>query len=202
MNIDFHVFVDNFILAVEAKDAYTAGHSDRVADLAQLLSKALHMTEEDQHTIHMAAHLHDIGKIGIPDGILLKTGKLTPAEFEVMKSHAEIGHNILKNNKGLIDIANMILHHHEKFDGSGYPNKVSGYDIPVGARIISICDAFDAMVTKRTYKETMTIHEALEEIQAQKGGHFDPQISEVFIGLLRDKHYATTVETIVNSSIR
>lgn len=200
MNIDFHVFVDNFILAVEAKDSYTAGHSDRVADFSQLLSKALNMTEEDQNTFHMAAHLHDIGKIGIADGILLKTGKLTSEEFEVMKSHAEIGYNILKNNKGLSEIADIILHHHEKYDGSGYPYGISGDTIPIGSRIISICDAFDAMVTRRTYKERMEIEKAIEEINNQRGRHFDPKIADAFISLLRNKDTHSIINDIILTS--
>jgi len=89
MNIDFHLFVDNFVSAIEAKDVYTAGHSDRVADMSMMLAARLGLSEEDQYAVHMAAHLHDIGKIGIPDGILLKSGKLTGPEYEVMKGHAE-----------------------------------------------------------------------------------------------------------------
>ena len=126
MNIDFHLFVDNFVSAIEAKDAYTAGHSDRVADMSMLLANKIGLSEPQQFAVHMAAHLHDIGKIGIPDGILLKTGKMTEAEFEVMKGHSEIGYKILKNNPELGEISKMILHHHERYDGRGYPRGLSG----------------------------------------------------------------------------
>lgn len=197
MNIDFHVFVDNFVSAVEAKDSYTAGHSDRVADLSLLLAKAMELDEDDQYQIHMAAHLHDIGKIGIADGILLKTGKLSKAEFQVMKSHAEIGYNILKNNVGLRDIGQMILCHHEKYDGSGYPNGYSGDEIPRGARIIALCDAFDAMVTRRTYKDSMSLEDAIEEINLEKGKHFDPIVAQCFLDLLQDPKFYGQIQRII-----
>ncbi len=199
MNVDFHLFVDNFVSAVEAKDSYTAGHSDRVADMTILLANKLGLSEEEQFSIHMAAHLHDIGKIGIPDGILLKSGKLTTAEFEVMKSHSEVGYSILKNNPNLKVISEMILHHHERYDGTGYPRGVAGEDIPRGARIISICDSFDAMVTRRTYKDKSSIKEAIAEIKRERHGQFDPEIADAFIELLMDDMSLTEIRGIVES---
>lgn len=186
MNIDFHIFVDNFVSAIEAKDAYTAGHSDRVADIALIIAKELNLNDVTCEMIHMAGHLHDIGKIGIPDGILLKGGKLTNAEFDVMKSHSEIGYNILKNNIGLREVAINILYHHERYDGNGYPHKICGKDIPLCARIISVADSFDAMVTRRTYKEKMNINQAIAEIKLNSGKQFDPEIAKVFVNVLTD----------------
>ncbi|MBN2898835.1 MAG: HD-GYP domain-containing protein [Clostridia bacterium] len=200
MNIDFHLFVDNFVSAIEAKDSYTAGHSDRVAEISLLLSQKLQLDDDLCFQIHMAAHLHDIGKIGIPDGILLKTGRLTSPEFEVMKSHSEVGFNILKNNPGLKQISKMILHHHERYDGTGYPDGISGREIPLGARIIAICDAFDAMVTRRTYKDKITLSAAKEEIIKQKHKQFDPDIADTFIELLNDTVTLEDIHQIISKS--
>ncbi len=145
--------------------------------------------------IHIAGHLHDIGKIGIADGILLKSGKLTNTEFEVMKEHSKIGWEILKNNKELQNIPEIILHHHERFDGNGYPHKISGNNIPLGSRIIAIADSFDAMVTKRTYKDTMTFDHAVDELKKQSGKQFDPIIIEKFIDIIEQDN---KVKNIIN----
>ena len=186
MNINFHVFVDNFVSAVEAKDAYTAGHSNRVAEISLMIAKKIGLNKETCHLIHVAGHLHDIGKIGIPDGILLKSGKLNEAEFGVMKTHSKIGYNIFKNNKELSEIASIILSHHERFDGGGYPDGIKADVIPLGARIIAVADSFDAMVTKRTYKDKMNIVEAVEELKKHSGKQFDPAVIEAFLDLLRE----------------
>lgn len=199
MHIDFHLFVDNFVSAIEAKDAYTAGHSDRVADMSMILAAKMGLSEGQQFEIHMAAHLHDIGKIGIPDGILLKTGKLTKAEFEVMKGHSEIGYNILKNNPELQEIASMILHHHERYDGGGYPSGLIGDTIPIGARIIAVCDAFDAMVSKRTYKEQLSLDDAYEEIRHQMNKQFDPLAAQTFLKMLGDDTVVKDIASIIAS---
>lgn len=185
MNIDFHTFVENLVAVVEAKDIYTGGHSNRVADLVHLLSFKLDIDEAEVEKIHMAAHLHDIGKIGIADGILLKPGRLTKEEFEVMKTHAEIGYRIIKKNKNMKEMSYMIRHHHERFDGQGYPKGLKGFEIPLGARVIAIVDAFDAMVTKRTYKDQMTYGQALEEIKRNRWLQFDPVIADVFIQMIK-----------------
>ncbi len=198
MNINFHVFIDNFVSAIEAKDGYTAGHSDRVADLSMLICRALKLEEHECHRIHMAAHLHDIGKIGIADGILLKSGKLNKFEYEVMKTHSEIGYNIIKNNNELKEISYMILYHHERYDGKGYPTGLQGADIPLGARIIAVADAFDAMVTKRTYKEKMTIFEAINEIEESSGSQFDAKVAETFIELLRKPNSRLQIVNLIS----
>jgi putative nucleotidyltransferase with HDIG domain len=195
MKINFHVFINNFVSAIEAKDIYTAGHSDRVADLSLLIAKSMGLEPKELDIIHIAGHLHDIGKIGIADGILLKSGKLTNTEFEVMKEHSKIGWEILKNNKELQNIPEIILHHHERFDGNGYPHKISGNNIPLGSRIIAIADSFDAMVTKRTYKDTMTFDHAVDELKKQSGKQFDPIIIEKFIDIIEQDN---KVKNIIN----
>lgn len=199
MEIDFHVFVDNFVAAVEAKDSYTAGHSDRVAELSIMIARVLKKDKKFCFNVHMAGHLHDIGKIGIADGILLKSGKLNSAEYEVMKTHSEIGYNILKNNEGLYDIARIILSHHERYDGNGYPDGLSGTAIPLGARIISVADAFDAMVTKRSYKDTFTIPQAIKEIEDKSGTQFDPEIAKVFLEILRNPKKLDQIKTLIRN---
>jgi len=186
MNIDFHTFVENLVSVVEAKDIYTGGHSNRVADMAHALAFYLGLTDELVETIHMAAHLHDIGKIGISDGILLKPGRLSKEEFEVMKMHSEIGYKIIQKNKNMKDMALMIRHHHERFDGGGYPLGLKGLDIPIGARVIAVVDSFDAMVTKRTYKDQMTYKEALSELKLNRWSQFDPIIADSFAKLIED----------------
>ncbi len=197
MNIDFHVFVDNFVSAVEAKDAYTAGHSDRVADISLLIAKELGLGDEQCHMIHMAAHLHDIGKIGIPDGILLKSGRLNKYEYEVMKTHSQIGYNIIKNNIELKEISQMILYHHERIDGRGYPNGIKGNLIPLGARIIAVADSFDAMVTRRTYKDKMSILEAINEIETNINTQFDEKVSIAFLKILSDESKVKKIVSLI-----
>lgn len=126
MTVDFHKFIENLTAMIEAKDNYTSGHSDRVADLSYLIAKQMGYDDQFCDKLHIGAHLHDIGKIGIPDGILLKSSKLTQEEYAVMKTHSIIGYNILKNNTGLDDIPLIIKHHHERIDGNGYPDGISG----------------------------------------------------------------------------
>lgn len=198
MNIDFHTFVANFVMAVEAKDTYTAGHSDRVADIALVIAKQLKLTPKQCESVHIAGHLHDIGKIGIPDGILLKSGKLTLQEYEVIKCHSVIGYKILKENKNLQDVALAILHHHEKYDGTGYPSGLVGTNIPLTARIISIADAFDAMVTRRTYKSQMSVKDALTEIRKQCGRHFDPLMVKAFIEIFNDEDKSQAIYNLID----
>lgn len=197
MNVDFHHFVENFIMVVEAKDSYTAGHSDRVAEIAVLIGMTMELSREECYLIHIAGHLHDIGKIGIPDGILLKSGRLSQEEYAVMKMHSEIGYNIFKNNETLIDVAKIIRHHHERYDGLGYPCGLAGDEIPIGARIIAVVDSFDAMVTRRTYKEKMSFEKAKEEIVNASGKQFDPLVASLFLQLLETKDELRKIEEIV-----
>ena len=162
MNKLFHSFIRSLVKTIEAKDIYTAGHSDRVADISEKIAKKLGLDNELSGEIHIAAHLHDIGKIGIPEGILLKSSKLSFGEYEVIKEHSEKGYDILKDIEGFYNIALIVKHHHERYDGNGYPDKLKGDDIPLGAAIIRVADSFDAMTTTRNYKKTMSYDEAFE----------------------------------------
>lgn len=184
-HIDVHAFIESITSTIEAKDFYTAGHSDRVSELVCFLCEEIEMSAKETQEIHIAAHLHDIGKVGIPDGILLKTGKLSDAEFEVMKSHPEIGYKILQK-AGLNSISEMVRHHHERFDGTGYPNGLSGEKIPLGARIITICDSFDAMTTNRSYRNAVSPEAALLDIENCTGKQFDPELATAFIRAAED----------------
>lgn len=167
--------------AVDARDPYTAGHSERVTKISVLLGKALKMTESELQNLEYAALFHDIGKLGIPDHILLKNGKLTDDEFEVIKKHPGIGVNILKEVDFIKDALPVIKHHHEKFGAKGYPDSLNGRDIPIGARIIAIADTYDAMTTDRPYRKGFKHEEAVEEIIRNKGLQFDGEIVDTFL---------------------
>jgi len=184
LQIDIHAFIESFVQTLEARDSYTAGHSQRVSDLAASLARELHVPEAEVTIIHIAGDLHDIGKVGIPDGILLKSGRLSPSEFEIIQKHATLGHDILKGVKGLEDVALMVRHHHERYDGRGYPDGLRGEDIPLGARIIAIADSFDAMTSNRTYRPVMSVEAALAELWRERGRQFDPYLAACFCGLL------------------
>ncbi|MAZ87631.1 MAG: two-component system response regulator [Cellvibrionaceae bacterium] len=172
--------------AAEFRDNETALHITRMSYYSQILAQGLGMSEETSQLVLQASPMHDVGKIGIPDSILLKPGKLTTEVFEVMKKHPEIGAKILgSDNYPLFNMARDIaLHHHEKWDGTGYPYGLSGLDIPVSARIVAVADVFDALTSSRPYKKAWSIEDAVSHMKNQKGKHFDPQIIEVFIKVL------------------
>lgn len=169
--------------AAEYKDAETANHTLRVAHYSKLLARKYNLDEKTQETIFYASPFHDIGKVGIPDGILLKEGRLTEDEFTIMKKHAYIGYEILKDTRSeyLIEGGEIALNHHEKFDGSGYPEGKKGEDIPISARIVSIADVFDALTSKRPYKNSWSIQEAILLLMNEKEKHFDPHLIDLFI---------------------
>jgi HD-GYP domain-containing protein (c-di-GMP phosphodiesterase class II) len=181
--IDVHSFIESLMRTIEAKDLYTCGHSERVADYSALLAEAVSLPVKDVSEIHIAAHLHDLGKIGIPDGILLKSAKLTPPEILVIREHPFIGYSILKNINGFGEIARMVLYHHENFDGSGYPEGLASDDIPLGARIIRIADTFDAMTSSRSYRRCLSSEETMAECRRFSGTLFDPFIVDVLPAL-------------------
>lgn len=167
--------------ALESKDTYTRGHSERVANYALQLAQTLGLSLNDQQTVWRAAQLHDIGKIGIPDAILNKSGKLNEEEWEIMRSHPEMGENICSTLSFARDFLPIIRHHHERFDGTGYPDGLKGEEIPFLARIITIADAVDAITSHRSYRPSRTIDYALEELAIGKGSQFDPSIVQAFI---------------------
>lgn len=175
-------------VAVEAKDSYTLGHVERVANLAMLLGKKLRIPQEDIEALWFAGVLHDIGKIGIPDGILNKNGKLNNAEWELMKTHTEIGYKIclpLKNTLG--SALNAIRYHHEKLDGSGYPEGLRAELIPEIARIMSIADYYDALTTDRPYRRKLSKEKSLEILKEEaRSGKLDARIVDVLIEIVSE----------------
>ena len=173
---------------VEAKDPYTRGHSDRVSSYSVLLGKYLNLPDEDLKQLKIGGLFHDIGKIGIPDSILLKEAKLTDDEYSEIKNHPSIGAHILCNAEAFQNIIPIVKHHHEKFDGTGYPGKLQGNDIPYLARIAAVADTFDAMTSRRTYRDSLPLDVVKAEIERCSGTQFDPQIANVFLDILNN-HY-------------
>ncbi|MEI7685410.1 MAG: HD domain-containing phosphohydrolase [Planctomycetota bacterium] len=167
--------------AVELRDPYTGGHTVRVTEYSMLLGQQLDLSPEDMKLISMGTPLHDIGKIGIDDAILRKPGKLTREEFEIMKSHTTKGAKILEQVGDLADVIPIVRSHHERWDGLGYPDGLAGENIPRLARIVGVCDAFDAMTSDRPYRQGMPAEAAFAEVEKQRGKQFDPEIAEVFL---------------------
>lgn len=190
--------------AAEYKDNETGMHVVRMSKIAALLGRAIGMSDEDAKLLLHASPMHDIGKIGIPDGVLLKPGKLDPAEWEVMKTHAQIGLEILGDHTSpLMHMARMVaLSHHEKWDGTGYPKGLKGDAIPLVGRITAVADVFDALTSERPYKKAWSIEDAAQFIKNQAGLHFDPAIVEKFFEHFEDiaaisKSYRDTFEANV-----
>ena len=178
--------------ASEFRDLETGGHIKRMSLYSQLLAQLYGLDEEESDLVLYAAPLHDIGKVGIPDKILLKPGRFEPEEFEEMKKHSEIGAKILEGAEKfpVINAGKIIaMQHHEKYNGSGYPNGIKGQDIHLYARIITIADVFDALSSKRCYKEAMSLEKVLEIMKKDTGSHFDPELMELFFNNL-DKFLA------------
>jgi putative two-component system response regulator len=168
----------------EFRDNETAKHTVRMGKFCETLARLMGLPESLCKTLKISAPLHDVGKIGISDTILLKPGKLSIEEFEVIKTHCEIGHRILsESTSSILQVgAEIALTHHEKFDGSGYPRGLKGEEIPIIGRIAAICDVFDALTSERVYKSASSVDEALEIIRQSSGNHFDPDITALFIG--------------------
>ena len=168
---------------VDAKDHYTNGHSFRVAAYARGLAMHLGLSADECEKIYFAGLIHDVGKIGISEAILTKPGKLDPLEFEVIKSHPALGGNILKGIKHYKIFEEVARSHHERFDGAGYPDKLAGEKIPYAARIVAVCDSFDAMTSDRSYRKALSDERALLELKTYKGKQWDPKIVVAFIEL-------------------
>lgn len=173
--------------AVDAKDAYTCGHSERVALLTRELARQMRLPEATAERFYMAGLLHDVGKIGVPEHVLQKEGKLTDEEFDLIKRHPEIGARILGDVKQIEDIIPGVLHHHERWDGRGYPYGLSGKDIPLMGRMLCLADSFDAMTSNRTYRKALPLEVAIAEIQRAAGTQFDPELAEVFVNIGVDR---------------
>lgn len=184
--------------AAEYRDDMTGQHTLRVGRLSGLIASYLGFSKEYVDMICMAAPLHDIGKIGIPDNVLLKPGKFEPSEYERMKTHTLIGADILDGSSfAVLKMAGVIARwHHEKWDGSGYPDGLKGEEIPIEARIVAIADFYDALTHERPYKKAWTSQETIDEIQKQRGIHFDPRIVDAFLQLHAEGmiHFKTIIE--------
>lgn len=172
--------IEALTAAIDAKDPYTRGHSERVAALSKQIARAYGIDEAEAERIRTAGIVHDVGKIGVPERVLCKPGKLDDEEFALIKMHPEIGHRILKGVLLLEHTLPGVLHHHERFDGRGYPHGLAGEQIPLQARIIGIADTFDAMSSSRSYRPAMPREKVLAEIIRCAGSQFDPSLVEAF----------------------
>jgi putative nucleotidyltransferase with HDIG domain len=172
------------VAALDARDPYTAGHSAAVAVYARDIARELNMSQEDQQRAHLAGLLHDIGKVGLPSGLLEKAGPLTPSERRQMEAHSEIGERILSNVEEYADIALIVRHHHERVDGDGYPDRLSAESIPFLARILTVADAYSAMTSGRPYRGALDASEARRRLKNEAGSHFDPVVVAAFERLL------------------
>ena len=178
--------IETLRFTVEAKDTYTRGHSDRVSEYSVLLGQKLNLSVEEINTLKIGGLFHDIGKIGVPDSILLKNSKLTDDEYSEIKNHPTIGAHILSNATIFKDVIPVVKHHHERFDGNGYPAKLKGLEIPYLARIAAVADAFDAMTSRRTYRDSMDLDFVKTEIEKCKGTQFDPNCADAFLDILNN----------------
>jgi len=175
--------MEAFALAVEAKDPYTHGHSRRVALLAERVSREMSLSEKEQEMVRIAGILHDVGKIGTPELVLVKPGRLSAEEYETFKKHSALGHRIVSAVKELEGVGRAILHHHERFDGGGYPAGLSGPAIPVLSRILAVCDTYDAMTSDRPYRASLGHRAAIEELARCSGNQLDPEAVRAFLRL-------------------
>ena len=178
--------IETFTGFIDAKDPYTNGHSKRVAKYTRLIAGHFGYAGEELDKVYYIALLHDCGKIGVPDSILGKPGKLTEEEFGIIKSHTVRGGEILASFKSLEDADEGALYHHERYDGKGHPEGRAGEDIPFIARMICVADSFDAMNTNRVYRKKLTEERIIEELETNRGAQFDPKVADVMLGLLRD----------------
>ncbi len=185
----FTQVVEGFLKVIDSKDHYTEGHCERVANYTYILCNELGLSNSKIERIVNMAKIHDIGKIYVDDQVLKSETILSPEEFEVMKKHSFYGYELLKNIDLLKKDLDIILHHHEHYDGTGYPDGIKGKEIPYGARVLSVGDAFDVMTTGRSYKPALSKDEVIEEFKECSGGQFDPEITRVMINLIKEGRF-------------
>jgi len=188
-HFDLIASIKTLISVINAKDRYTYAHTERVVMLCELVAKELNLTELESKILKYGAYLHDIGKIHISEEILNKKMPLSEEEWNILKQHPQNGVNIIKPIESLSNVIPLILHHHERYDGFGYPSQLKGEEIPYLARVLTIVDSFDAMTSDRPYKRGKSFDEAIEEIKLCSGKQFDPQIASSFIEILLNKKY-------------
>lgn len=180
--------IETLRYTVEAKDRYTKGHSDRVSEYSVLIGKELGLSSEELKKLRIGGLFHDIGKIGVPDDILLKIDKLTDEEYSEIKNHPSIGKHILSSASIFKDIVPIVFHHHENYNGTGYPSKLKGEDIPLLARIAAVADTFDAMTSKRSYRNALSMDTAKNEIVRCSGTQFDPKVVDAFLKIYENNY--------------
>jgi len=185
----FFQVIESFARVIDTKDPYTRGHSERVAQYVEDIGRRAGLSPIRIPRIVQAAKLHDVGKLGIPEAILLKPGRLTAQEYDQIKSHPVRGEKLLEDIEMLDDLMAIIRHHHERYDGKGYPDGRKGEDIPFEARILSLADAFDCMTTDRIYRKAMNKEEVLEELERCSGTQFDPHLTRILIDMLQNDFY-------------
>lgn len=192
----FEGAIETLVAAVEAKDIYTYGHSARVAKLSRRIAEAMGLPETEQEKLKLAGLLHDIGKIGIPEAVLSQRGRLTDGEWAYVRSHPQIGESIIRQmgSERVAELCLLVRHHHERLDGSGYPDGLKGDTIPLGARILSVADAYDAMRSNRPYRAPFSAREALAELREHAGSQFDPRAIEALAELRADVSGGTAAE--------
>ena len=178
--------IETLRYTVEAKDRYTRGHSDRVSAFSVLIGEKVNLSEQELQTLRIGGLFHDIGKIGVPDLIIQKEGKLTDEEYAEIKKHPSIGVHILSNASIFKDIIPIVEHHHERYDGTGYPSGLKGEDIPYFARIAAIADSFDAMTSKRSYRDSLPLDVVKNEFKKNRGTQFDPELDDLFLDILEN----------------
>ncbi len=176
--------LQGLLITVNAKDHYTFKHSREVTQHALALARHMGLSEEEISALEIAGNLHDVGKIGIPTDVLRKPGRLTPEEFKVVQEHPRLGHTLLQQLPQMETVLQAVLHHHERYDGTGYPDALKGEEIPLLARILAVADAFSAMVTDRPYRKALTLEEARDEVRCEAGKRFDPELAERFVELV------------------
>jgi PAS domain S-box-containing protein len=184
--------VNAMAVTVESRDPYTAGHQRRVADLARVIATEMKLSSDEIDSIRMAGIIHDLGKISIPAEILTKPTKLTNLEFNIIKTHSQAGYDILKDIEFPWPIARMVIEHHERVNGSGYPNGLKGDEILIESRILAVADVVEAMASHRPYRASLGIEPALEEIEKNKGIFYDEAVADACLRLFREKNYQLT----------
>ncbi|NPV54789.1 MAG: HD-GYP domain-containing protein [Firmicutes bacterium] len=175
---------------MDLRDSHTARHSKNVADYSEIIAREMGLSIDDQKAIYLAGLLHDVGKIGVPRSSLSKPGKLTDEELREVRKHPALSHELIAEIPGFKGIAGIVLYHHERYDGRGYPHGIGGDEIPLGSRILCVADSFDAMVSERVYRHAITILEAILELEQCAGTQFDPEVVLAFCSYLRKKGFS------------